>query len=711
MPKRKTKPSKKKKQDSKAANSIESGLKRSVLKEVLAIVLITVGVFIILALIGVAGSLGRWVLESLRLLIGQSIILLPLALFWVSFMLFAQERYPIRLHNILGLISLFICSSTIIQAIIAPEVSLDLSTIGNYGGLVGYGVYSLVSPILTRWVVIFIFSMLMIISVIVSLNARLKQIAAKIVSPLRKPKDDTADLDTKSFKINTSLPVRGTIGDAKAREAEKSPSGPIVMASDADWKYPSLDLLESSTSQPDPGDAKKNGAIIKSTFLDFGYKVDMQGVDVGPTVSQYTLKPPGGVNLSRFSSLDRNLALALEAEHVRIEAPIPGKSLVGVEVPNKTRAKVRLRDILDSPQLSATKGKLNFVLGRDVSGEIITSDLDKAPHLLIAGSTKTGKSVMIHSLLISLLYRNSPSELKLILVDPTRADFSLYDNLPHLLCPVINDPEPTISALKWTVAEMERRLKLLQENQVLNIDEFNKLKTTDKMPYIVIIIDELAGLMLKAKKDMESLISSLAAMARKAGIHLVLATQTPRVEVITGTIKNNLPTRIAFTVPQYNDSKTIIDTSGAEKLLGNGDMLFMSPSSFIKPKRAQGVLIEKDEVTKVVKFLKAQREPQYNDEVLAQSVRIKGLSSAGGFGPSDGDDDELFDQAAELVIESGKASSTMLQTRFRIGFARAARLISQLEEKSIIGPADGARPRAVLVDSMEQVNGGESDPK
>ena len=221
MPKRKTKPSKKKKQDSKAANSIESGLKRSVLKEVLAIVLITVGVFIILALIGVAGSLGRWVLESLRLLIGQSIILLPLALFWVSFMLFAQERYPIRLHNILGLISLFICSSTIIQAIIAPEVSLDLSTIGNYGGLVGYGVYSLVSPILTRWVVIFIFSMLMIISVIVSLNARLKQIAAKIVSPLRKPKDDTADLDTKSFKINTSLPVRGTIGDAKAREAEK----------------------------------------------------------------------------------------------------------------------------------------------------------------------------------------------------------------------------------------------------------------------------------------------------------------------------------------------------------------------------------------------------------------------------------------------------------------------------------------------------------
>ncbi len=399
------------------------------------------------------------------------------------------------------------------------------------------------------------------------------------------------------------------------------------------------------------------------------------------------------------------MALALSAEQVRIEAPIPGKSLVGVEVPNATRSTVRLKDILASDEIKSKKGKLNFVLGRDVNGTIISSDLDIAPHLLIAGSTGTGKSVMINTLLLSLLYRNSPSELKLILVDPKRVELSLYDEIPHLLCPVVYEPDRAISALKWAVAEMERRLKLLHEHRRKDIGEYNSMKNVDKMPFIVIVIDELADLMQKARKDMDSLIAQIAAMARASGIHLVLATQRPSVDVITGVIKNNVPTRIALTTSSQIDSRTIIETAGAEKLLSKGDMLFYSPA-FLKSKRIQGVFVENEEISKVVKFLKDQKEPQYNEEVLAQAVKIKGLASS--FGGDDGDDAEVT-EAAEIVIQAGKASASLLQRRMRVGYAKAARLIDMLEEKGVVGPPDGARPRQVLVDSPGELNGGNSE--
>lgn len=696
-------PPKNKKATKKDQTNQEEGLKRSVLKEILAIVLITISVFIILAIIGVAGSLGRWVTDAIKFLIGQSIYVLPIALFGVSYMLFAQEKHPLKTHNLVGVVSFFICFSTILQALLGPTESFSLSTVGNYGGVIGWGIYSLVSPILTRWVLVFIFSMLTIISIIVAANARLKQIINKLLSISRKNKDEEAGDD---FKIN-QLPIKGTIGNEKPKTEEKEPAGPIVASFDKDWKYPSVNLLEATTSQPDPGNAKANGAKIKSVFSDFGYEVDMKGVDVGPTVSQYTLKPPTGVNLSKFNALDKNLALALEAEQVRIEAPIPGKSLVGVEVPNKKGATVRLKDIIASDEVKDLKSKLTFVLGRDVNGKIITRDLATAPHLLIAGATGTGKSVMINTLLVSLLYRNSPSELKLILVDPKRVELSLYDGIPHLLSPVVFEADKTISALKWAVAEMERRLKMLQENSVRDIGEFNKQKGVDKMPYIVIVIDELFDLMMAAGKDVEALIQRISQMARAVGIHLVLATQRPSVNVITGTIKANVPTRIALTTSQQVDSRTIIDTAGAEKLLGKGDMLFSSPS-FIKPKRVQGVFVSNDEVTKVGKFLKEQREPQYNEDVLAQAVKIKGLGSIGG---NDGgeDDDEMFDSAAEAVIREGKASATLLQRRLRVGYARAARLIDLLEDRGVIGPADGSRPRKVLVSDVSELSGGNSD--
>lgn len=693
-----------KKQQKKDKLQEENGLKRSVLKEILAIVLVTLGVFIILALVGVAGALGKWILEGIKFIIGQSVYMLPLAFFGVAFMLFAQEKYPLRGYNIIGIISFFICLSTILQALLAPSASLDIATIGSYGGVVGYGIYAVVSPILNKWVVVFIFLMLLIISVIVSTNARLKQIITKLFSPFSRNKGNAAE-GGEDFKINNpALPIKGTIGSDKPKE-EAKPAGPIVASTDKDWKYPSVDLLKATTTQPDPGDAKKNGAVIKATFADFGYEVKMNGVDVGPTVSQYTLTPPNGVNLSKFYALDKNLALALSAEQVRIEAPIPGKSLVGIEVPNATRSTVRLKDILASEEIKSKKGKLNFVLGRNVSGEIMSSDLDRAPHLLIAGSTGTGKSVMINTLLLSLLYRNSPSELKLVLVDPKRVELSLYDEIPHLLCPVVYEPDQAISALKWAAAEMERRLKLLHEHKRRDIGEYNSMKNVDKMPFIVIVIDELADLMQKARKDMDQLIATIAAKARASGIHLVLATQRPSVDVITGVIKNNVPTRIALTTSSQVDSRTIIDVAGAEKLLGKGDMLFADPQ-FLKPKRVQGVLVENEEVTKVAKFLKEQKEPQYNEEVLAQAVKIKGLSSS--LGGDDGDDAEV-QEAAELVIQAGKASASLLQRRMRVGYAKAARLIDMLEERGIVGPPDGARPRQILVDSIDDLGGGTGD--
>lgn len=703
---KKSKPVKNKKQTKKEELESETGLKRSVIKEILAIILVTIGVFIILALIGVAGSLGKWVLEAIKFVIGQSVYMVPVALFGVAFMLFAQEKYPLKGYNIIGIFSFFICLSTILQAILAPSASLDISTIGQYGGVVGYGIYSVMSPLLTRWVVVFIFIMLLIISVIVAANARLKQIIGKLFSPLRKKQVEDSETET-SFKINnpTELPIKGTIGDDKTKDQPKPEAGPIVASSDKDWKYPSIDLLQATSTSSDPGDAKKNGAIIKATFADFGYDVQMGVVDVGPTVSQYTLKPPSGVNLSKFNALDRNLTLALSAEQVRIEAPIPGKNLVGVEVPNLKRSQVRLKDILASDAVQKSKSKLNFILGRNVNGENVTSDLDTAPHILIAGSTNQGKSVMINALLVSLLYRNSPSELKLILVDPKRVELSLYDGIPHLLCPVVYEPDQAISALKWASVEMERRLKLLHEHHKRNIGEYNSMKNVDKMPYIVIVVDEVANLMEKARKDMEMLVSSIAAMARASGIHLVLSTQRPSVDVITGVIKNNVPTRIALTVASQNDSRTIIDSGGAEKLLGKGDMLFMSPS-FLKPKRVQGVLVDNDEVTTVVKFLKDQKAPEYNEDVLAQAVKIKGLASS--LSGDDGDDAEVH-EAADIVIQAGKASASLLQRRMRVGYAKAARLIDMLEEKGIVGPPDGARPRQILVDSVGEVSGGDSE--
>jgi S-DNA-T family DNA segregation ATPase FtsK/SpoIIIE len=668
-------------------------------REIAAIVLITIAVFLILSMIGFAGSLGGWIFMAVSFVIGLAAFVLPFALLLIAWVLFQPDKYEFKPNNLFGTIFVFVCLAGLAHLIFAPE-SVDFASVGNGGGMVGLGLGSAMLPILNKPVSIFILTALLMISLVVAANTRVKDLFKSFLALFHRERNSEGEVVEQSeFKINTTLPIKGSVGE---EEPEPKKKASVMLTSvDKDWVYPPLDLVKATSTQADPGDAKATAKLIQSTFGDFGYEVDMHGVDVGPTVSQYSLRPPNGVNLNKITALDRNLALALEAEQIRIEAPIPGKSLVGIQVPNKKAATVRLGDILASKEVSGKGTKLTFVLGRDVSGEIITADLGKAPHLLVAGATGAGKSVMINTLITSLLYRNSPSELKLILVDPKRVELGLYQDIPHLLTPVIVEPMQAISALKWAVAEMDRRYRLLQDHGKRGIDEFNAQKDVDSMPYIVIVVDEFADLMMVAGKDVEALIQRLTQMARAVGIHLVLATQRPSVNVITGIIKANVPTRVALTTASQVDSRTIIEMAGAEKLLGKGDMLFASPS-FIKPKRVQGVWLSEEEVKGVADYLRSAREPEYNEEVLAQSVRIKGV----GGGDYDTGEDDLFNDAAEAVIQGGKASASYLQRRLKVGYARAARLMDMLEEQGVVGPPDGAKPREVLISSVDELGGG-----
>jgi S-DNA-T family DNA segregation ATPase FtsK/SpoIIIE len=479
----------------------------------------------------------------------------------------------------------------------------------------------------------------------------------------------------------------------------------LTTASDPDWKFPGTDLLNQKQDKADAGDVNTNAQIIHDTFENFNIEVDMEGANIGPRVTQYTLKPPTGVKLTKITALENNLALDLAAHSIRMEAPIPGKRAVGIEVPNVKSATVRISSLLQSNEWKSVGGQLGFVIGRDISGAPVVADLTKMPHLLVAGQTGSGKSVMINTILTSLLYRNSPSDLKLILVDPKQVELKPYEDIPHLLTPVITEPEKCISALKWAVAEMERRYTALADNGNRNIGEYNAKMKEAGMPYIVIVIDELADLMMMAARDVEALVVRIAQKARAVGIHLVLATQRPSVDVITGLIKANVPARIAFTTASQVDSRTIIDQIGAEKLLGQGDMLLLT-ADMPKPKRVQGAFIGDDESAKVNDFIRMQRPPQYDDEVVSQPVVLNGKGGVVADMDSGGGDDDMFRDAVRVVIESRKASTSLLQRKLRIGYGRAARLIEEMEEQGIIGQADGSRPREVLVSSLDQVFGG-----
>lgn len=472
------------------------------------------------------------------------------------------------------------------------------------------------------------------------------------------------------------------------------------------WEYPPLSILNEDPGQKaDRGDIKKIASIIEKTLSSFGVEARVVEVNLGPAVTQYALELALGIKVSKITSLANDLALATEAPtgQIRIEAPIPGRNLVGIEIPNRSLEVVTLRTMLASDRIQKAKSKLTVALGLDVSGAPISADIAKMPHLLVAGTTGSGKSVLINAFIATLLYRASPQEVKLILVDPKRVEFTLYNGIPHLLTPVIVEPEQILSSLRWAMSEMDKRYKLFAERGVRNIDGYNELSGFQALPYIVIIIDELADLMMFAPVDVEDAIARIAQMARATGIHLIIATQRPSVNVITGLIKANIPARIAFNVSSMIDSRVILDTPGAEKLLGRGDMLFIPPEQ-AKPSRIQGAFITEKEVKKTVEFLKSKGAPvEYTEEVITQPSPAKKMGGAGSAG-SDGRDAQI-DEAIRIVCQFNTASASFLQRKMSIGYSRAARILDQLEEMGVVGPHMGSKGREVLVRNAEEFLG------
>jgi S-DNA-T family DNA segregation ATPase FtsK/SpoIIIE len=501
--------------------------------------------------------------------------------------------------------------------------------------------------------------------------------------------------------------VRATIPTTDSLEEEFNIPMPKRKPSTL-YTPPPLSLLEKDRGKANVGDVKANANIIKRTLAEFGIEVEMDEITIGPTVTRYALKPAQGVKLARIVGLQNDLALSLAAHPIRIEAPIPGKSLVGIEIPNRTKATIGLASLLTDQAFSENHKPLLVALGRNISGKSTFESIAKMPHLLIAGTTGSGKSVTIHAIISSLLYRHGPDELRFIFVDPKRVELTLYNGIPHLLTPVITEAKKAILSLKWAATEMNRRYDILESESVRDIDSYHKKyekgfaknstseDAPDRMPYIVIIIDELADIMQAYPRELEAAIVRLAQMSRAVGIHLILSTQRPEVNVITGLIKANVPSRIALRVPTGIDSRTILDTVGAEKLLGQGDMLAMIGDN--QARRLQSAFITEDEVKAIVKYLKEAFKDDVRDtiEFTGSAIGEKSLF-ADGIADSDSDtDDALYEEARAIIIEAGKGSTSYLQRKLKVGYARAARLMDMLEERGVIGPADGAKPREVL---------------
>ncbi len=683
-----------------------------------AIVLIILALFMLLGGFHTGGPLPKGLFEATFWVLGWSAYLAPVALIYFGVIKFTAEDHKIPLSNLVSMLSgLLFTACWLFVAFASKDFSGAYE--GGYGGRSGELIGGTVLGAIDKFPSALMFFIFAVLSFFFAFGVSPK-VLLKIVDFFKSEKSDSELAELKDKQNEETLNIKGLPVDGPKADANVSKhssfkntaqklSGKqmhtaLTTASDPDWKLPSTDLLNHKEDKVDPGNVKENAKAIKETLQTFNIDVGMDGVNIGPSVAQYTLKPPSGTKLTKITALETNIALDLAATSIRIEAPIPGKKLVGIEVPNLKSATVRLSSLLESKQWEdSSNGELTFAIGKDISGAPVLENLATMPHLLVAGQTGSGKSVMINTILTSLLYRNSPSDLKLILVDPKRVELAPYDEIPHLLTPVIVEPEKCISALKWTVAEMERRYKELSASKTRNIVEYNEIKNEEGMPYIVVVIDELADLMMMAARDVESLIVRIAQKARAVGIHLILATQRPSVNIITGLIKANVPARIAFTVPSLVDSRTIIDQAGAEKLLGKGDMLLQT-SAMPKPKRIQGAFIDVHETNKVTNFIREQRKPQYDDEITSQPVQLNGK---GGIVPDmDVSDDKEMKDAVEAVISAGKASTSLLQRKLRIGYGKASRLIDTMEEQGIVGAQDGSRPREVLVSSVDEVFGG-----
>jgi DNA segregation ATPase FtsK/SpoIIIE, S-DNA-T family len=693
---------------------------------VFAVFWFSTAVFLLLGNFGFGGPLPKALSDIFASVFGNARYFVPLWILLVMFLRLKREDKTTPWLRVVVVLVHIVFLSALLHLFKAPAVD-EIIDVKIAGGEVGRFFGDIFGAALSNFVGIILTFIVAFVTFLLSLGVSPKSFFGHVYHQVKKDHADgkgeklgglaaiKSKIEQSGFKLNEGVPLvrhdepsspRGvTLRNSMEKLTPAENHVALTVASDPNWQFPGLSLLNQKQDKADAGDVAGNARIIQETLANFDIHVEMESANVGPRVTQFTLKPPSGVKLTKLTALESNIALDLAAQSIRMEAPIPGKRAVGIEVPNIKGATVRVSSALNSPEWKNLKNPLGFVIGRDIAGQAVVGALDKMPHLLVAGQTGSGKSVMINTILTSFMYKCSPSDLKLILVDPKQVELTPYNDIPHLLTPVITEPEKCISALKWAVAEMERRLRTMAGVGKRNIQEYNSIEGESSMPYIVIVIDELADLMMMAARDVESLIVRIAQKARAAGIHLILATQRPSVDVITGIIKANIPARISFTVASQIDSRTIIDQAGSEKLLGMGDMLLLT-SDMAKPRRVQGAFIDEPEIREVMDFVRAQRPPQYNDEVVSMPVQLNGKGGIVAQMDTNDADDDMWKDAVQVVIEGRKASTSLLQRRLRVGYSRAARLIETMEEQGIVGPADGARPREVLVNSMEDVFGG-----
>jgi len=689
-------------------------------KELLAIFCLALAVILLLSLIGLGGRIGVGLDSALAALFGLNKYIVPVIALGLAGHIAWPEKFVFKTPARLGLFLFLVSWGGLFNVVLHPSAD-SMLVIGNLSGAGGYFGLLLAYPLLTTagyWVSLVILLTLMLVSLVLTFNVSLHELSTRLAG-IRHAAwpwpfgHRGADLPSGEAAGEAESPpsfkkrlMTGDMTEAKDEEpgrpetAEDKPgvSGPRKKR--LKFSPIPLDLLDNRQAKPTAGDINGRMMTIKKTLENFSVPVEMGEVSVGPTVTQFTLRPAQGIKLSRITTLSNDLAMALAAHPIRIEAPIPGKALVGIEVPNQAVAIVGLREVLESKQFESRRSSLTVCLGKDVSGRPWAADLGKMPHLLVAGATGSGKTVCLNTIILSLLFQNSPDDLKLMLIDPKRVELPVYNGIPHLLTPAITEVPKIINALKWALGEMDRRFELLSQTGHRDIAAYNEAQP-DRLPLIVILIDELADLMVASASEVEGSIIRLAQMARAVGIHLVVATQRPSVDVITGLIKANITSRIAFSVASATDSRTILDTAGAEKLVGRGDMLFMTPE-VSKPKRIQCCYVSDGDIRKVVDHLVSQMEEPADYE---DGVTEKPQKGGHDFGYDGDGDDELLDEARITVVKAGKASASYLQRRLKIGYARAARLLDLLEDRGIIGPGDGAKPRQILVSAVEDVDG------
>jgi len=735
----------------KRTNKKSKKTNKSVLnRDILGIVILALGLLVLLSLFSTKmGLVGQIINGTTFSLMGYGGYYFPLLIFGIGIVFILDRFENLEFEAIISLTIVFISFLIIADGINTSHESLInrirnsilLSELNKGGGVIGslfgFFFYKLFGSIGTYIVL----SLLIIVSTMMLLNITLKDVIRKfhsistnIVNKNKEKKNlrktfnqehislkEVIDEGTEKPQINTNVEINdhsSNVVTENAKEATrvKLNNQLVIVETDSinneikekqnklsnlDYKLPHLNLLKSHSHKHNSNDKKeilKKAKVIEETMKNFGIEATISNINIGPTITCYELSPAPGIKLSRIVSLADNIALNLATSDIRIEAPIPGKSAVGIEVPNKIKESVLLKDIILSEEYIKTNSNIPLALGKDVSGKPQISTIDKMPHLLIAGATGSGKSVCINTIIMSILYKSSPYDVKLMLIDPKVVELSIYNGIPHLLIPVVTDPKKAAYALNWAVNEMERRYKLFAQNSVRDISSYNSKshdKQGEKLPQIVIIIDELADLMMVAAQEIEDYICRLAQMARAAGMYLIVATQRPSVDVITGTIKANIPSRISFSVSSQVDSRTILDMSGAEKLLGKGDMLFY-PSFYSKPVRIQGAFISEEEVEKVVSFLKEENEANYDEEIIENIQNPKEIDYK--------DSDELLPDAIKLVVEEGQASISLIQRKLRIGYARAARIVDDMEERGIVGSYEGSKPRKVLISKEELEN-------